>query len=167
MTKNIDLQKLTKTISALLLLLSFIFFVLGLYFPILSTKYQVLGIGIDYKEVRLYDSIVFFYQENSYLLALIILVFTIIFPIIKYLDLANRIFVILPLNDKISKILQKLDKWSMLDVFLVALLLLNYKMNSNIIMMKLQAGTNYIALAVIFRMLAGNTIDKYLKYKQK
>jgi len=50
----------------------------------------------------------------------------------------------------------------MLDVFLVALLLLNFKMDSNIIVMKLKIGTNFIALAVILRMLSSYLIDKHI-----
>lgn len=66
----------------------------------------------------------------------------------KYIELAVRI-----LRNKTSKMLQNLDKWNMLDVFLVALLLLNFKMQSKIMVMDLKIGTTFIALAVIFRML--------------
>ena len=42
----------------------------------------------------------------------------------------------------------------MLDVFLVALLLLNFKMNDAFIVMKLEVGTIFIALAVLTRILS-------------
>jgi len=48
----------------------------------------------------------------------------------------------------------------MLDVFLVALLLLNYKMDTNIIVMKIRIGTSFLALSIIFRMLSSIFISK-------
>lgn len=144
---------LNKRISTFLLLSSALFFALGLYFPILATKHQVLGFTLDYKEIRLIDSVVIFYESSDYLLAIIIFIFTIILPLIKYLELTLRIK-----SQKKSTILGKLDKWSMIDVFLVALLLLNFKMDSNVIVMKLKIGTQFIALSVILRMVTASII---------
>jgi uncharacterized paraquat-inducible protein A len=64
---------------------------------------------------------------------------------------------------KLSAILQPLDKWSMLDVFLVALLLLNFRMGSNIIVMKLKSGTTFIALSVIYRIISVHFINNVKK----
>jgi uncharacterized paraquat-inducible protein A len=137
-----------KIIGTIALLFSITFFVLGLCFPLLSTKQQILGIVLDYKEMNLFDSIVLFVQDKEFLLAAIILIFTFLFPVFKYIDLIIRV-----LKRKTPKSLPHLDKWNMLDVFLVALLLLNFKMNSNIIVMQLKIGTTFIALSVIFRIL--------------
>jgi uncharacterized paraquat-inducible protein A len=130
------------------LALSILFFVLGVSFPLLSTKQKILGIVLDYQEVNLFDSIRMFYNDKEYLLAAVILVFTFIFPVFKYIELITRMIL-----NKTSQALQNLDKWNMLDVFLVALLLLNFKISSNIIVMQLKVGTTFIALAVIFRIL--------------
>lgn len=143
-----------KILTPLLLLASITCFILGLIYPILGSKHQVFGIVLEYKEVRLFDSVCLFFEAGDYFLAAVIFVFTILFPIIKYIDLINRILPITSLSPKLSSMLKLLDKWSMLDVFLVALLLLNFKMDSSIIVMKLKAGTSFIAAAVIFRMLA-------------
>ncbi|MCB0537476.1 MAG: paraquat-inducible protein A [Bacteroidetes bacterium] len=152
------------TIS-LILLISIVFFVLGLLYPLFSTKQQVLGIVLKYKEVRLFDSIRMFYESNDYLLSLIILLFTIILPIIKFIELTNRIHKFINIPKKINNFLHFIDKWSMLDVFLVALLLLNFKMDSNIIVMKLKIGTTFIALSVIIRMLSSNLIEIFINHK--
>ncbi|NPA44094.1 MAG: paraquat-inducible protein A, partial [Chlorobi bacterium] len=141
--------------------LTVIFFSLGLYYPILSAKYSILDFGLNYKEIRLFDSVRIFYKEGSFLLAGIILVFTIILPVIKYIEIANRLFQRIRIPANFSKFLHSIDKWSMLDVFLVALLLLNFKMNSSFISMHLQVGTNYIALAVLSRMLLSILVDRY------
>ena len=111
-------------------------------------------IVLKYQEVKLFDSVKMFYESNNYILAAIIFLFTIVLPIIKFLELLNRNLTLFKTSDKVSHILHLLDKWSMLDVFLVALLLLNFKMDSNIIVMKLQIGTTFIALSIITRMFA-------------
>ena len=144
---------MNKKISYIFLLSSIVFFALGLYYPILATKHQILGFTLDYKEVRLIDSVKIFYKSSDYLLASVIFIFTIILPIIKYLELIIRIK-----SQKKSSFLSKLDKWSMIDVFLVALLLLNFKMDSNIIIMKIKLGTQFIALSVILRMITASII---------
>ncbi len=131
------------------------FFALGLYFPILATKHQILGFTLEYKEIRLTDSIKMFYESSEYLLAGIILVFTIFLPIVKYIELSVRIK-----SEKKSTFLSKIDKWSMIDVFLVAIILLNFKMDSNVIVMKLKIGTQFIAISVLLRMMAASLIKR-------
>ncbi len=155
-----------RVLGAILLTLSVLFFTLGLYYPILATKQQVFGLSLRYREVRLFDSVKMFYESKDYFLSSIIFLFTIVLPVIKFLDLFNRILMFIPIPKKINHLLYKLDKWSMLDVFLVALLLLNFKMNSNIIVMKLMNGTTFIALSIIFRMFASELLNSKIN-KQK
>lgn len=152
-------------LAAIVLFFSIACFGLGLLFPILSTKQQVLGIVLKYQEVRLFDSVCIFYKERDYFLSFVIFIFTILFPVIKYIDLTIRFMGKKLRYEKIGHVLQQLDKWSMLDVFLVALLLLNFKMDSNIIVMQLKLGTTFIALAVIFRILTISLIANYKNNK--
>jgi paraquat-inducible protein A len=152
-----------KITISLMLLISITFFVLGLTYPILSTKQQVLGIVLKYNEVRLFDSIKMFYESNDYLLALIIFLFTIVLPIVKFIELTNRIHTFTNIPKKINDFLHLIDKWSMLDVFLVALLLLNFKMDSNIIVMKLKIGTSFIAFSIIIRMITTELTSRMIK----
>ena len=147
-----------KIICSITLLLSIVFFILGVSFPLLSTKQQILGIVLDYQEINLFDSIVIFFNDKEYLLAAIILIFTFIVPVVKYFDLIRRL-----LLNKTDIAMSNLDKWNMLDVFLVALLLLNFKINSNIVVMKLQIGTTFITLAVLFRILMIYMMTNYNK----
>ena len=51
----------------------------------------------------------------------------------------------------------------MIDVFLVAMLLLNFKMNSRFIVMRLEMGTNFIALAVLTRLVTILLLDRAAK----
>ncbi len=144
---------LSNTIALGTLFLSFIAFWLGLWYPIISTKQHVFGFTLKYEEIRVTDSIKLFFESGDYLLAFIIAFFVVVMPIVKYVDLTGRLG-LLGKKWKLSKYLSAIDKWSMIDVFLVALLVLNYKMNSNIVVMKLKLGTTFIAVSVIFRIIA-------------
>ncbi len=146
-------------IILLVLAASITFFILGLTYPILSTKKQILGLVLKYQEIKLFDSVKMFYDSREFLLAGIIFIFTIILPIVKFLEIINRVFSVIKISRKTNHVLHLLDKWSMLDVFLIALLLLNFKMNSNIIVMQLKVGTVFIAISIIARMLTTMLID--------
>jgi paraquat-inducible protein A len=148
------------TFFLMLLILSITLFALGLYYPILSTKQSLFGLGLKYQELRLFDSVRLFYNSGDYLIAGIIFLFTMMLPILKYLEILNKIFELKKTSKKISTVLRVLDKWSMLDVFLVALLLLNFKLDSNIIVMKLKLGVNFLAISIIVRMYTSFQIEK-------
>ena len=137
-----------KILAILTLTLSIAFFAMGMYFPIMSTKTRALGVTWSYESITVFDSVALFFKAKEYFLAGVILLFTFILPVIEYISLIFRMW-----KKKTSKILQNLDKWNMLDVFLVALLVLNFKMNSNFIVMQIQIGTTFIAIAVILRIL--------------
>ena len=133
---------------ALLWAVSVAFYVLGLVYPLMSTKYQVLGFQLKHQEVTLFDSVRMFWESREFLIASIILVFTFILPILKYIELGLQ-----QVTGRRFMKLRSVDKWNMIDVFLVAMLLLNFKMNSRFIVMRLEMGTNFIALAVLTRLV--------------
>ena len=136
-------------LSVIVLTASAVFYILGLCYPLMSTSYQVWGFSLRTQEVTLFDSVRMFWEDGDYLIASIILVFTFILPVLKYIELALRIA-----SGRQFLRLQSVDKWNMIDVFLVAMLLLNFKMNSKFIVMRLEMGTNFIALAVLTRLAA-------------
>ncbi|MDR1527823.1 MAG: paraquat-inducible protein A [Dysgonamonadaceae bacterium] len=140
-------QETSKILGIIALTLTIVFFALGMYFPMLSTHTQIIG-KFGYKEITILKSVQMFFEGKEYLLAIVILLFTFLMPIVEFTALLVRIF-----RNNTNRFLQYLDKWNMLDVFLVALLLLNFKMHSNILIMQLKAGTTFIALSVIFRIL--------------
>ena len=143
-------------VAAALLVVSVTFYVLGLVYPLMSTKYQVLGIQLKHQEVTLFDSVRMFWESSEYLVASIILVFTFILPVLKYFELGLRLA-----TGRQFLRLQSVDKWNMIDVFLVAMLLLNFKMNSRFIVMRLEMGTNFIALAVLTRLAVILLVDGF------
>jgi len=125
---------------------------MGLYMPLMVTRSQLLGFTIKRQEVRLFDSIELFYNGHELALAIVIFAFTIVLPIAKHIELPFRISAPKNTPNHYSKLLQTLDKWSMLDVFVVALLIMNFKLNSSIIIMELLSGTTYLAISIVLRM---------------
>lgn len=138
-------------------------FILGLWYPLMATKQKLFGFTIDYQEIRLLDSIGIFFKGGDWLLASVILIFTVLFPILKYADLSIRLLKPELFPAAVSNVLQLLDRWSMLDVFIVAILLLNAKLDSNLIVMTVKQGTTFIALSVILRMVASELIVRQVQ----
>lgn len=154
-TEPMRKETIRRISAGLLLAMSITFFVMGICTPLMSTKYQLLGIKLKYQEVTLFSSIQMFWESSDYLIALIILVFTFILPISKYVELALNL-----ITGKSFPTLHNVDKWNMIDVFIVAMLMLNFKMNSSFIVMTLRMGTNFIALAVLTRLAAIILIER-------
>ncbi|MEP2936367.1 MAG: paraquat-inducible protein A [Gilvibacter sp.] len=146
--------------AAMALTASAIFYILGLVYPIIFSKTAIFGFTLEEEYMRLTDSIRYFWEQDDVFLAMVILIFTIVFPIIKYLDLSIRLIAPNLLPKKLVTILKDLDKWSMLDVFLVALLILNFKFDTSMVKMELEVGTTFIAVSVVLRMVASYLISK-------
>ena len=150
-----------KILAFFLLLSSMICYGLGLYYPLVRTQTRLLGFTLRTETVRLSDSIALFWNSKEITLAIIIFAFTILLPLVKYLELSARFFLPGPWERHFSW-LRTIDKWSMLDVFIVALLLLNFKLNSAIIVMQLMQGTTWLAASIILRMASVHALDYYL-----
>ncbi len=136
------------------LLVSVTFFVLGMCFPILSTHTKLI-IKFGYEEVNIFDSVRMFFDSGEFFLGTIILLFTFVLPAVNSVLMLYGI-----ITGKRSGLSLNLDKWNMLDVFIIALLLLNFKLQSNIMVMELKIGTTFIALSVIFRIVTMILIER-------
>ena len=71
---------------------SITFYILGLCYPLMSTKYQVLGFQIRSQEVTLFDSVRMFWESSDYLISGIILIFTFIFPVKGVNNMSHLLF---------------------------------------------------------------------------
>ena len=112
-----------KILLTILYVSSVIFFILGVYLPLMVTGYEVWNIRITSTKVNLLSSVALFWESKDYFVALIILIFTIIFPFLKYVELGFRMFAgNCSFAKKTGNASIDLDKWNMIDVFLVALL---------------------------------------------
>ena len=147
-----------KFIPVIIYLTSITFFILGLIHPIMGTK---LFLRIAREDVYLLGSVQTFFDQGEWFLGSIILVFTFILPIGKYIFLGLRLLgVVLPQQKAVSYGMEIINKWAMLDVFVVAVFILNLKFDSLIIVTSLKAGTTYFALSILLLMTCSFILSK-------
>lgn len=127
------------------------FYVLGITQQLFVTK----QIFFAEKEVTLLNSIRMLFDNDENFLGTIIFIFTILFPIFKYiLLLFSLAFSRKQEISKLNRWMSVISKWSMLDVYIVALLLLNMKFDSRLINMELKEGVVWFSLSIILIMIA-------------
>ncbi len=139
-----------RSIAAFLLALSLVFFYLGLTNPIMKTEILM---GFKNKEAYLFGSVQHFFDTGETFIGMLILLFSIIFPALKYLVLLLKITnVWKPKGTMLAVAFEVINKWAMLDVFIVALVITNMKFDSNLIYTQSSSGTTYFAVSVILMM---------------
>lgn len=150
-----------KILPMSLFILSIGCFVLGLANPILRSS---MFLGLKVQDIYLFGSVEYFFAEGEWFIGSILLIFTFIFPILKYIIVFSKI---IGKNFEGSRLLdifiEIISKWAMLDVFVVALIIINMKMGSIIIVSKLQSGTGYFAASIILLIICST----YLKFQTK
>jgi paraquat-inducible protein A len=157
-----------KQVALVILLASLLFFILGFLYPILQTGFQIGPFTLKKEFVYLGSSFNYFFNNGEVFIGIILLLFTIIFPAFKF------IFLILTISGKkinphpsLILVLEIINKWAMLDVFVVAVLILNMKFDSKIIISKLEIGITLFAISVVLMMTAGFIMGKMKTQGQK
>ncbi len=139
-----------KSFLLILTLIAIAFYFTGLFTPLYKSEHFI----FFKDEISLWNSIgsLFEYQETY--LAILILVFTIILPVVKFLLILAGL--LLPSGDLVQRLnhwMSVISKWSMLDVFIVALLFLTLKFDSRIVKMELKSGIVWFSLSIIMILL--------------
>lgn len=147
-----------------LLIVSFVFFIVGMQTPIMNIRMELGSWVLRDKNLYLRGTIDFFYDEKEYFIATLLVLFTFIFPILKYIFLVLSIFNFhSPKSKMIAEILDFINKWSMLDVFVVAIVIYNMKSHSDFFNSTLRLGTTYFAISVLLLMICSYMVKKQLK----
>ncbi|MDB6067343.1 MAG: pqiA [Pedosphaera sp.] len=136
----------------LLLICALALFLAGLFRPFT----EVTKLWIFDNKVSVYDGLIVLIKAQEYFLFAILLVFTVIFPFIKILTLLT-----LWLKGGLSKkrivqlygFVSHLGKWSMLDVFVIAILVLLLKSGS-VASIKIQDGFVLFFASVMLTQIA-------------
>ncbi|HQW44560.1 MAG: paraquat-inducible protein A [Chitinophagaceae bacterium] len=157
-----------KPVAIVTLVASAIFFILGFMYPLLQTGFGIGPFTIKKEYVYISTSFRYFFDQGEVFIGMLLLFFTIIFPIIKYIFL----FITLlghktPRHHFMNAALEIINKWAMLDVFVVAVLILNMKFDSTIIVSKLESGTTLFAISVILLMTSSLITSKLPGKKEK
>jgi len=125
---------------------SFTLYIIALFSPLLKSRRFL----VYHEAPNVFESISFFLSKNEGFIALLLIVFVLVFPLAKYILTGLAIFT--KMDTKLTPIIAKVGKWSMLDVFVVAVIVVNFKMNSAIVKMEIAHGTVLFALAVLSSM---------------
>jgi paraquat-inducible protein A len=151
-----------KWMALLLLITSALFFCMGFMFPLLKTGYGIGPFTIRADYIYISSSFRYFFGHGEAFIGVLLLFFTIIFPVIKYIFLFVTLSgFTLPKRRFLNTALEIINKWAMLDVFVVALLILNMKFDSTIIVSKLQSGTTLFAISVVLMMVSSIITGKF------
>lgn len=152
--------------AILVLIASLIFFILGFMYPLLQSGFGIGPFTIKSDYIYISTSFRYFFDKGEVFIGFLLLFFTIIFPTIKYiflfLTLLGRK---IPRHGAVATVLEIINKWSMLDVFVVAILILNMKFDSDIIVSKLEAGTTLFAVSVLLLMTSSFIAKKMIDNK--
>lgn len=137
------------------LLITFGILSVGIFAPMLTLKYVVLGFYTwDQKTVTLYSTITQLYASKEFLLFIVITAFSICFPILKIFTLLFATNIPITPKSKLEKGLQFTEtfgKWSMLEVFVVALLLVSVKLGA-LLNVQVHYGVYAFATSVLLTM---------------
>ncbi len=117
------MKSIYRITKRLLLSLSFILFCISIYLPIIKIK----TIYIISKDISILQSVIILFEEGLYFLSILILIFSTIFPILKYIYLFNFTFDINYF--KKSVLMNIISNWSMTDVFVISLIISIYKVS--------------------------------------
>lgn len=157
-----------KWIAIIILIASLVFFVMGFMYPLLQSGFSIGPFTIKSDYVYISTSFRYFFDKGEIFIGLLLLFFTIIFPIIKYIFLFITLLGRkLPRHSIFATALEIINKWSMLDVFVVAVLILNMKFDSSIIVSKLEAGTTLFAVSVVLLMTSSFIARKMIIQKEE
>lgn len=145
---------------ALLIMSSFIILLIGLSLPLITVEKTVFWRHWQ-NNYSVYTGVVELAKQGDILLALVIFFFSIVFPFAKLLSLSLIWF--RKLTDEERSItlhwLGILGKWSMLDVFAVAILVVAAKLRG-LTEIQPQVGVYVFGLAIILSMLSTVQIDR-------
>ena len=117
------MSSIYKYTHRLLLSLSFILFCISISLPIIKIK----TIYIISKDISILQSVFILFDEGLYFLSILILIFSTVFPILKYIYLFNFTFEINYF--KKSLLMNNISNWSMTDVFVISLIISIYKVS--------------------------------------
>lgn len=145
-----------------LYILSFSAFCAGLYLPLFTASGAILGFNISEEKVTFFESLKVLEQQGYTELSSLLFAFVVILPAIKFLTILFNIYGINVINIKINGFLLSLQKYAMVDVFVIALIAIASKSNP-MFSIQIEFGT----YAIITSVLSGILLSLKLSYRSK
>ncbi len=147
----------------LLLITSVVLLAIGLSLPLLEVEKKVLWKAWR-NDYSVFTGIVKLAQQKEMFLAGILFFFGIIFPLVKLGSLALIWFTRMAVKNRERMLywLGILGRWSMLDVFVVAILIVLVKLGS-LVQVRPQVGVYVFASAILVSMITNLYIERLIR----
>ena len=142
----------------LLLVMTLLLFIAGVSLPILTiTKLLVVS-----NEVSILTGLLQLIEEQQYFIFVVIFLFSIVLPLLKlyYLFLLSAKKAVE--NEKYSKylhLMHRYGRWSMLDVFVIAILIMTVKLGA-LASVQIESGMYFFTAAVLLLMIITSVMVK-------
>lgn len=148
--------------------------ILGLITPILMVtihkEVEYIGdIVLSFESKGVMGSIVKLWESGDVIVALVILLFSVLVPVLKVLSLLFvSVFMENRFTHSIVKFFKMIGKWSMVDVFVVAVFLVYLTSNNaDVSRAEVEVGLYFFLAYVIVSMLVSLSADKMLREKSR
>lgn len=145
----------------LMLLLAFLLFLAGLFRPFT----QVTKLWVFDDDVSVYSGLITLFQERELFLFGVLLIFTVIFPFVKIsalLALWLKPGLKIQQMARVYSFVSNLSKWSMLDVFVVAVLVVLIR-SGGVASIKAQDGLLLFCASVVLTQIASEWTGRIAK----
>lgn len=154
-------SKQQRRLAAILLWLAFCLLIAGIGLPLIAVE----KFFIFENRVSIYSGTVALFAQGEWFLAVILLTFSIVFPLAKNLLMLALLHGVPAVEKRLIAVLRSLavlGKWSMLDVFIVAVLVCSIKLG-------LLANTEVLAGVYFFAasVLLTNAVSTWLEWRYK
>jgi paraquat-inducible protein A len=159
--------KIRSTLATLVFsLTALIFFIPALWYPFMTIE-----LYSNTNSSTIWEGVVSLIQDGSWPIGLIVFLASIVIPILKliilfYLGLTARNSSHPRFKTRLYHIIEAIGRWSMLDIFLMAILVAILKLG-NWTSVKPEMGSYLFLLVVIFTMLASASFDPKLLWNEE
>ncbi|HSX20259.1 MAG TPA: paraquat-inducible protein A [Gammaproteobacteria bacterium] len=162
-------RTLTQKQHYLLRSLGFTIAAMALYVPANIYPFMTMKYSGQYHYTTIWDGIRTLYDENMLITATIVLAASIIIPIFKliallFVILADMFDVAYNVRTSLLALIEFIGRWSMLDIFLVAIMVALVKFGS-FATVSADSGTYLLGCVVILTMLASATLSECYEVK--
>jgi len=153
-----------KLFLASLTITSFATYLMGIFLP----AFRIRKLYFFKDDVTIVKSIWLLFEHGELFLSGVILIFSILFPLVKYGMLLIAIFHReKEKGARLANAVSALSKWAMLDVYVIALFVMTYKMGGGIIAIKVKTGTLFFTVSVLTSIAASKLFPKLLLEKKR
>jgi len=144
-----------------LLVAALLLYAFGIFFPF----FTVTKLWVFHNDVSVVSGLITLFQQHEYFLFSVLTLFTLVFPLVKlgllaviWLERDQHLERVRRLHHRV----EVLGKWSMLDVFVVAILIVTLK-SASVADIHVSFGLYLFTFSVVFTQLASSWIDRLLR----